>query len=103
MNHFATVVAAIAAAARDYRLLIVPGGDAFADAVRDTDRRLRLEARLLTGWRCWRWIGSRIDRIGWQAACDRPGDDMRRIRRRSRSVWRRIAGFAKPIHPTRGK
>jgi 5-(aminomethyl)-3-furanmethanol phosphate kinase len=33
---------AIAAAARTHRLLVVPGGGPFADAVRDVDRRLRL-------------------------------------------------------------
>lgn len=42
--HFDTVLEAIAAAARDRRLLIVPGGGPFADAVRDIDRRLRLSA-----------------------------------------------------------
>jgi aspartokinase-like uncharacterized kinase len=36
------VLEAIAAAARSRRLLIVPGGGPFADAVRDVDRRLRL-------------------------------------------------------------
>jgi aspartokinase-like uncharacterized kinase len=36
------VLETIAAAARTRRLLIVPGGGPFADAVRDVDRRLRL-------------------------------------------------------------
>lgn len=36
------VLTAIGAAARDRRLLIVPGGGPFADAVRDVDARLRL-------------------------------------------------------------
>jgi probable H4MPT-linked C1 transfer pathway protein len=41
-DHFAAVLAALATAARDHRLLVVPGGGPFADAVRDADRRLRL-------------------------------------------------------------
>lgn len=36
------VLQAIGEAARDHRLLIVPGGGPFADAVREMDRRLRL-------------------------------------------------------------
>jgi len=35
-------LAAIGAAAREHRLLVVPGGGPFADAVREVDRRLRL-------------------------------------------------------------
>jgi aspartokinase-like uncharacterized kinase len=42
-QHFELVLGAIAAAARRHRLLIVPGGGPFADAVRDADRRLRLD------------------------------------------------------------
>jgi len=42
VGHFEAVLAAIAAAARDRRLLVVPGGGPFADAVREVDRRLRL-------------------------------------------------------------
>src|SRR5713101_5708186 len=41
-EHFDAVVSAIGAAARERRLLVVPGGGPFADAVRDVDRRLRL-------------------------------------------------------------
>jgi aspartokinase-like uncharacterized kinase len=39
---FDAVVSAIGAAARECRLLVVPGGGPFADAVREVDRRLRL-------------------------------------------------------------
>ena len=42
-EHLETALAAIVAAARDHRLLVVPGGGPFADAVRDADRRLRLD------------------------------------------------------------
>jgi len=42
VGHFEAVLAAIAAAAQDRRLLVVPGGGPFADAVREVDRRLRL-------------------------------------------------------------
>ena len=41
-DDFDRVLEAIAAAARERRLLVVPGGGPFADAVRDVDRRLRL-------------------------------------------------------------
>ena len=41
---FDTVLAMIVAAGRERRLLVVPGGGPFADAVRDVDRRLRLSA-----------------------------------------------------------
>ena len=41
-EHFNAAIAAIGAAARERRLLVVPGGGPFADAVRDVDRRLRL-------------------------------------------------------------
>jgi aspartokinase-like uncharacterized kinase len=41
-TYFDRVLEAIAAAARTRRLLIVPGGGPFADAVRRVDRRLRL-------------------------------------------------------------
>jgi aspartokinase-like uncharacterized kinase len=41
-EHFDAAVSAIGAAARECRLLIVPGGGPFAHAVRDVDRRLRL-------------------------------------------------------------
>ena len=41
---FDDAVQAIAAAALRCRLLVVPGGGPFADAVRETDRRLRLSA-----------------------------------------------------------
>jgi len=41
-GHFDAVVSAIGAAAREHRLLVVPGGGPFADAVREVDRRLRL-------------------------------------------------------------
>lgn len=40
--HFDAAIAAIGATARGRRLLVVPGGGLFADAVRDVDRRLRL-------------------------------------------------------------
>ena len=39
---FDAALASIGAAARDRRLLVVPGGGPFADAVREVDRRLRL-------------------------------------------------------------
>ena len=42
VGHFEAVLAAIAAAAQDRRLLVVPGGGPFADAVREVDCRLRL-------------------------------------------------------------
>lgn len=42
LDHLDAALAAIAAAAREHRLLVVPGGGPFADAVRDVDRRLRL-------------------------------------------------------------
>jgi probable H4MPT-linked C1 transfer pathway protein len=41
-DHFDAALAAIGAAARQRRLLVVPGGGPFADAVREVDRRLRL-------------------------------------------------------------
>jgi aspartokinase-like uncharacterized kinase len=41
-EHFDAALAAIGVAAREHRLLIVPGGGPFADAVRDVDRRLGL-------------------------------------------------------------
>jgi 5-(aminomethyl)-3-furanmethanol phosphate kinase len=41
---FEAVLAMIVAAGRERRLLVVPGGGPFADAVRDVDRRLRLSA-----------------------------------------------------------
>jgi probable H4MPT-linked C1 transfer pathway protein len=41
-GHFDAALAAIGAAARGRRLLVVPGGGPFADAVRQVDRRLRL-------------------------------------------------------------
>jgi aspartokinase-like uncharacterized kinase len=41
-EHFDALVSAIGAAARQRRLLVVPGGGPFADAVREVDRRLRL-------------------------------------------------------------
>lgn len=41
-EHFGAVVDAAGAAARHHRLLIVPGGGPFADAVRATDRRIGL-------------------------------------------------------------
>jgi aspartokinase-like uncharacterized kinase len=40
--HFDAVLAAISAAATERRLLIVPGGGPFADAVREVDRRIGL-------------------------------------------------------------
>src|SRR5688572_22505871 len=40
--HFDAALATIGAAARARRLLIVPGGGPFAEAVREIDRRLRL-------------------------------------------------------------
>ena len=40
--HFDAALAAIGAAARDCRLLVVPGGGPFADAVREVDRRVGL-------------------------------------------------------------
>jgi (4-(4-[2-(gamma-L-glutamylamino)ethyl]phenoxymethyl)furan-2-yl)methanamine synthase len=42
IDHFDAAVAAIEAAARGRRLLVVPGGGPFADAVRDVDRRIGL-------------------------------------------------------------
>ena len=41
-DHFDAALAAIAAAATTCRLLVVPGGGPFADAVREADRRFRL-------------------------------------------------------------
>lgn len=41
---FDAALAAIGRAARDRRLLVVPGGGPFADAVRDADRRITLSA-----------------------------------------------------------
>ena len=41
-DHFHSIVAEIAAAARHVPLLVVPGGGPFADVVRDTDRSLTL-------------------------------------------------------------
>jgi aspartokinase-like uncharacterized kinase len=41
-DHFAAALDTIDAAAGDRRLLVVPGGGPFADAVRDVDRRLHL-------------------------------------------------------------
>jgi aspartokinase-like uncharacterized kinase len=41
-SHVDAVLGAIAAAGRTRRLLVVPGGGPFADAVRDVDRRLTL-------------------------------------------------------------
>jgi (4-(4-[2-(gamma-L-glutamylamino)ethyl]phenoxymethyl)furan-2-yl)methanamine synthase len=41
-EHFAAALAAIADAAREHPLLVVPGGGPFAGAVRDADRRHRL-------------------------------------------------------------
>lgn len=41
-EHFEAALAAIGAAAQACRLLVVPGGGPFADAVREVDRRLRL-------------------------------------------------------------
>jgi aspartokinase-like uncharacterized kinase len=42
-EHFDAAVAAIAACSREHRLLVVPGGGPFADAVRDADRRLGID------------------------------------------------------------
>jgi probable H4MPT-linked C1 transfer pathway protein len=42
-EHFDAAVAAIAAASREHRVLVVPGGGPFADAVRDADRRLGID------------------------------------------------------------
>jgi aspartokinase-like uncharacterized kinase len=42
LDHFDAALASIGTAARDRRLLVVPGGGPFADAVREVDRRLRL-------------------------------------------------------------
>jgi aspartokinase-like uncharacterized kinase len=39
-GHFDAVLATIGEAGREHRLLVVPGGGPFADAVRDVDRRL---------------------------------------------------------------
>ena len=41
-EHFDAALASIGTAARDRRLLVVPGGGPFADAVREVDRRLQL-------------------------------------------------------------
>jgi aspartokinase-like uncharacterized kinase len=41
-EHLEGTLAAVAAAGRTRRLLVVPGGGPFADAVRDADRRLKL-------------------------------------------------------------
>jgi 5-(aminomethyl)-3-furanmethanol phosphate kinase len=43
-DHFDAVLEAIGTARRERRVLVVPGGGPFADAVRDVDRRLRLSA-----------------------------------------------------------
>jgi aspartokinase-like uncharacterized kinase len=42
LDHFDAALTAIAAVARERRLLVVPGGGPFADIVRQVDRRLRL-------------------------------------------------------------
>ncbi len=42
-GHFDAAVAAIAASSRQQRVLVVPGGGLFADAVREADRRLRID------------------------------------------------------------
>jgi probable H4MPT-linked C1 transfer pathway protein len=42
-EHFDAAVAAIAASSREHRLVVVPGGGPFADAVRNADRRLRID------------------------------------------------------------
>src|SRR5580692_6690897 len=42
IGHFDAALLTIAAASRAARLLVVPGGGPFADAVRDVDRRLPL-------------------------------------------------------------
>jgi probable H4MPT-linked C1 transfer pathway protein len=42
-EHFDAAVAAIAACSREHRLLVVPGGGPFADAVRDADRRMGID------------------------------------------------------------
>ncbi len=42
LEHFDAALASVGTAARDRRLLVVPGGGPFADAVREVDRRLRL-------------------------------------------------------------
>jgi 5-(aminomethyl)-3-furanmethanol phosphate kinase len=41
-EHLTAVLATLAAAARNQRLLVVPGGGPFADAVREVDRRVTL-------------------------------------------------------------
>ena len=41
-EHFDAALAAIGAAAQERRLLVVPGGGPFANAVREVDRRIRL-------------------------------------------------------------
>lgn len=41
-QHFDATMAAIGAASRERRLLVVPGGGPFADMVREVDRRIRL-------------------------------------------------------------
>ncbi len=41
-QHLTTVLATVAAAARHQRILVIPGGGPFADAVREVDRRLGL-------------------------------------------------------------
>jgi len=43
LEHFLRVLLTINNAARDRRLLIVPGGGPFADVVREVDRRLRVK------------------------------------------------------------
>ena len=42
VEHFSTALAVIAAAATAHRMLLIPGGGPFADAVRDLDRRIPL-------------------------------------------------------------
>jgi len=42
LNHFDAALTAIAAAAGERRLLVVPGGGPFADVIREVDRRLGL-------------------------------------------------------------
>src|SRR3954464_8943429 len=41
-DHFTAALAAIAAAAGERRLLVMPGGGPFADTVREVDGRIRL-------------------------------------------------------------
>ena len=71
------VGAALAAAGRRHRLVVVPGGGPFADAVREFDRREPVSPRTPpTGWRSSRWTSTRhvlAERIPGAVLVEEPG------------------------------